>query len=81
MRTSASWRGQGIELVNLGEAGRVKQGQLGHWICSICGAAKSPYAVPTEIAQFLKIHKERCGKDVTRLGYLDPGRSGHAPFS
>jgi len=60
-------RGQGIELVNLGEAGRVKQGQLGHWICSICGAAKSPYAVPTEIAQFLKIHKERCGKDVTRL--------------
>ena len=60
-------RGQGIELVNLGEAGRVKQGQLGHWICSICGAAKSPYAVPTEITQFLKIHKERCGKDVTRL--------------
>ncbi len=60
-------RGQGVELVNLGEAGRVKQGQLGHWICSICGAAKSPYAVPTEIAQFLKIHKERCGKDVTRL--------------
>ena len=22
---------------------------------------------PTEIAQFLKIHKERCGKDVVRL--------------
>ena len=60
-------RGQGIELVNLGEAGRVKQGELGHWICSVCGAAKTPYAVPTEIAQFLKIHKERCGKDVTRL--------------
>jgi len=60
-------RGQGIELVNLGEAGRVKQGELGHWICSVCGAAKSPYAVPTEISQFLKIHKERCGKDVARL--------------
>jgi hypothetical protein len=60
-------RGQGIELVNLGEAGRVKNGELGHWICSVCGAAKSPYAVPTEIAQFLKIHKERCGKDVVRL--------------
>jgi hypothetical protein len=60
-------RGQGIELVNLGEAGRVKQGELGHWICSVCGAAKTPYAVPTEIAQFLKIHKERCGKDVARL--------------
>ena len=60
-------RGQGIELVNLGEAGRVKNQELGHWICAVCGAAKSPYAVPTETNQFLKIHKERCGKDVTRL--------------
>jgi hypothetical protein len=60
-------RGQGIELVNVGEAGRVKNQELGHWICSVCGAAKSPYAVPTEVNQFLKIHKERCGKDVTRL--------------
>lgn len=60
-------RGQGIELVNLGEAGRVKQGELGHWVCSVCGAAKTPYAVPTEIARFLKIHKERCGRDVARL--------------
>ena len=50
-------RGQGIELVNLGEAGRVKKGELGHWICSVCGAAKTPYAVPAEVAQFLKIHK------------------------
>ena len=60
-------RGQGIELVNLGEAGRVKQGELGHWICSVCGASKTPYAVPAEIAQFMKIHKERCGRDVARL--------------
>lgn len=60
-------RGQGIELVNLGEASRVKQGELGHWICSVCGAAKTPYAVPTELANFQKIHKERCGRDVTQL--------------
>lgn len=60
-------RGQGIELVNLGEAGRVRTGELGHWICSVCGAAKTPYAVPAEIAQFLKIHKERCGKEPGRL--------------
>jgi hypothetical protein len=59
--------GQGIELVNLGEAGRVKQGEIGHWICSVCGAAKTPYAVPAEIARFLKIHKERCGRDVVRM--------------
>jgi hypothetical protein len=60
-------RGQGIELVNLGEAGRAKQGELGHWICSVCGAAKTPYAVPAELAQFMKIHKERCGRDIARL--------------
>jgi len=60
-------RGQGIELVNLGEAGRVKQGEIGHWICSVCGSAKTPYAVPAEITQFSKIHKERCGKDVVRM--------------
>jgi hypothetical protein len=60
-------RGQGIELVNLGEAGRVKQGDIGYWICSVCGAAKTPYAVPTEITHFLKIHRERCGRDVSRL--------------
>jgi ATP-dependent helicase YprA (DUF1998 family) len=60
-------RGQGIELVNLGEAGRVKQGELGHWICSVCGAAKTPYAVPAEITNFLSIHKERCGKEPARL--------------
>lgn len=60
-------RGQGIELVNMGEAGRVKAGELGHWICSVCGAAKTPYAVAAEIAQFLKIHKERCGKEPGRL--------------
>jgi hypothetical protein len=60
-------RGQGIELVNLGEAGRVTQGDLGHWICSVCGASKTPYAVPAEITQFRKIHKERCGRDVAKL--------------
>lgn len=35
-------RGQAIELVNLGEAAQVRTGQLSHWICSVCGAAKTP---------------------------------------
>ena len=55
-------RGQGIELANIGEAGRVKAGELGHMICSVCGAAKTPYAVPDEMAHFLAVHNERCGK-------------------
>jgi hypothetical protein len=60
-------RGQGVELVNVGEAGRVRAGELGHWICAACGAAKTPYAVPQEVAQFLKVHKERCGREPGRL--------------
>jgi hypothetical protein len=60
-------RGQGIELVNLGEAGRVRAKELGHWICSVCGAAKTPYAVQAELANFLRIHKDRCGKEPVRL--------------
>jgi hypothetical protein len=59
--------GQGIELVNLGEAGRVKRGQIGHWICSVCGATKTPYAVDAEISHFLKTHTESCGKEPKRL--------------
>jgi hypothetical protein len=59
--------GQGLELVNLGEASRVKIGEQGHWICTVCGAAKTPYAVPTEIQQFLKIHTERCGREPQRI--------------
>ncbi|TVS13641.1 MAG: DUF1998 domain-containing protein, partial [Planctomycetaceae bacterium] len=60
-------RGQGIELVNLGEAGRVRRGEIGHWICSVCGAAKTPYAVDAEINHFLKTHTESCGKEPKRL--------------
>ena len=56
-------RGQGIELVNLGEAGRVRKGELGHLICTVCGAAKSPYAVEQEILRFQQAHEERCGRE------------------
>ena len=60
-------KGQGLELVNLGENGRVKRKELGHWICSVCGAAKTPYAVPAEINHFIQVHKERCGREPVRL--------------
>ena len=60
-------RGQEIELVNIGESGKVKSGELGHWICSVCGATKSPYVVPAEINSFLTVHQDRCGKEVKRI--------------
>jgi RAD3-like DEAD/DEAH box helicase/helicase-like protein/uncharacterized protein DUF1998 len=60
-------RGQGIQLVNVGEAGRVRRGELGHLICTVCGAAKTPYAVDREINRFLEIHKDRCGREPQRV--------------
>jgi len=54
--------GRSIELVNVGEAGRVRKGLLGHLICTVCGAAQTPYTVDKRIEQFVKIHLERCGK-------------------
>ncbi len=56
-------RGQGLQLVNLGEAGRVRKGELGHLICTVCGAAKTPYAVETETQRFIDYHTTGlCGK-------------------
>ena len=82
---SAKWlraylRGQGIELVNLGEAGRVGRGEIGHWICSVCGATKSPYSVDAEITHFLTTHAESCGKEPKRLAAMSRGAStGRSP--
>lgn len=60
-------RGQGIELVNLGEAGKVGSGELGFHICQICGAAKSPYVVDKEKERFDAHHQERCGREPMQL--------------
>ncbi|HAV32787.1 MAG TPA: hypothetical protein DCX79_12355 [Planctomycetaceae bacterium] len=60
-------RGQGIQLVNLGESSRVKDKEIGYLICNACGAAKTPYAVPAEAKHFRTVHKERCGIDVSNI--------------
>ena len=60
-------RGQGIQLVNVGESSRAKANDLGHWVCTVCGAAKTPYAVQAEISHYLGIHTERCGRAPTRI--------------
>jgi ATP-dependent helicase YprA (DUF1998 family) len=55
--------GQNIELVNIGEAGRVGRGELGYLICSVCGAAMTPYASPDVVTRFIHYHKEKCGRE------------------
>ncbi|GLV59818.1 DEAD/DEAH box helicase [Dictyobacter sp. S3.2.2.5] len=55
--------GQHIRLVNVGPADRARRGELGYPICTVCGAVRSPYASDRELEHFLKIHKERCGRE------------------
>ncbi|MFH1737955.1 MAG: helicase-related protein [bacterium] len=56
-------RGQGIQLVNVGEASRVREGEVGYLICRVCGAAKSHYAVDSVITRFKEVHLKRCERE------------------
>ena len=55
--------GQKLLLVNLGPADKVRDKELGYPICTVCGAARSPFASESELASFRDLHKERCGKE------------------
>lgn len=59
---------QRIRLVNVGPADKVHRGEFGFPICTVCGAARSPYASDRDLKHFFEIHKERCGKVPTRIG-------------
>lgn len=60
-------RGQATDLVNLGEAGRARKGELGYLICTVCGAVKSPYVVELEKSRFIDHHNERCGRNPSNI--------------
>jgi ATP-dependent helicase YprA (DUF1998 family) len=53
--------GQGLRLVNVGPADRVRAQELGYPVCLVCGACRSPYASPRELADFATWHLEHCG--------------------
>lgn len=61
--------GQGLRLVNIGAADRVRQGELGYPTCTVCGVTRSPYAQPGDLERFVDIHKERCGAIPERVAY------------
>ena len=66
--------GQHVRLVNVGPADRVKRGDLGYPICTICGAVRSPYASEMELTHFKQVHQERCGKEPEELAVTTDGR-------
>ncbi len=65
--------GQHVRLVNVGPADRVKRGELGYPICSVCGAVRSPYASEHDLTHFRQIHRERCGKEPEELAVTTDG--------
>jgi len=55
--------GQKLLLINLGPADRMRLLNAGYPICSVCGAARSPYSSQTELKDFKELHRRRCGKE------------------
>lgn len=66
--------GQHVRLVNVGPADRVRRGDLGYPICTVCGAVRSPYASERELEHFKSIHRERCGKEPEAIAITTDGK-------
>lgn len=66
-------KGLELTLVNVGEAKRARGGELGYWVCRVCGQCRSPYASPADVAEFRTHHRQRCGREVEPSGVY--GRS------
>ena len=59
--------GQGLRLINVGPADRVRRQEPGYPVCTICGAARSPYASDAELENFDTWHKKECGRVPDRI--------------
>ncbi len=62
--------GQEIRIVNIGPADKVRAGELGFPICSVCGAARSPYVSDSEREHFNQIHDEKCKKGPENIAFF-----------
>ena len=61
--------GQGLRLVNVGPADRVRAGEPGFPLCTVCGAARSPYASARELDDFATWHQDKCGRKPERVAF------------
>lgn len=61
--------GQGLRLVDVGPADRVRAGEPGFPVCTVCGAARSPYASPRELGDFEAWHLDRCKRQPERIAF------------
>ena len=72
------WGGQALQhrkavflrLVNVGAASLIaKNGTIGYHVCQVCGQSNSPYSSEAQSRHFLESHAQRCGKEVTPIGF------------
>jgi ATP-dependent helicase YprA (DUF1998 family) len=55
--------GQRLTLINIGPSDKVRKGDVGFPICSVCGGCRSPYASDLELNKFKELHQKKCGKE------------------
>lgn len=65
---------QHLRLVNVGPSDRVRSGELGYPICTVCGASRSPYASTKELERFTENHKGRCGRESQYIAFSSDAR-------
>ncbi len=64
-------RGLHLRLVNVGSTPVIEQKrELGYPICAVCGQSVSPLASDRQLEVFVTSHKERCGREPSRLGFF-----------
>ena len=63
-------RGVRMRLVNVGASSAMQRfGRFGYPICTVCGQSVSPLSSDRQRQQFDDSHKERCGRQVTPVGF------------
>ncbi|MDP2182403.1 MAG: DEAD/DEAH box helicase [Actinomycetota bacterium] len=64
-------RGDRLRLVNIGAANAIarKEPLLGYPVCTVCGQSVSPLSSERQLEQFTADHLERCGRQVTPVGF------------
>jgi hypothetical protein len=60
-----------LRLVNVGATAAIngKDKIFGYLICTVCGDSRSPLSSAKEWEHFQQSHKDRCGRDVTTVGF------------
>ncbi len=68
-KTMQHRRGVHIQLVNVGALLAIRKGEIGYPVCTVCGQSISPISSDRQHQEFVKDHKERCGREPKSIGF------------